>query len=54
LAAALEDRYDDVTVTLSRSHGGRFEVTADGRLVYSKKATGRHAEHDEVFAAIEG
>jgi len=54
LAAALEERYDDVSVEFIESHGGRFEVTAEGRLVYSKKATGRHAEHDEVFAAIDG
>jgi hypothetical protein len=24
----------------------------DGDLVYSKKATGRHAEHDEILATI--
>ena len=26
------------------SRGGVFEVTANGELIYSKKATGRHAE----------
>jgi selT/selW/selH-like putative selenoprotein len=26
-----------------------FEVTVDGELVYSKKATGRFPEHDEIF-----
>ena len=30
------------------SKGGVFEVTVNGDLVYSKKATGRHAEIDEV------
>ena len=30
------------------SDGGRFEVTVNGDLVYSKKKTGRHAEIDEV------
>jgi len=34
------------------SGGGAFEVVVDGRLVYSKRATGRHCEYDEVFAAI--
>ncbi len=34
------------------SKGGVFEVVVDGRLIYSKKATGRHAEHDEVLASI--
>jgi selT/selW/selH-like putative selenoprotein len=54
LAAALEERYPTTTVELKESFGGRFEVVADGRLVYSKTATGRHAEHEEVFAAIDG
>jgi len=30
-------------VTLLPSSGGRYEVTIDGELVYSKKATGKHA-----------
>ena len=34
------------------SGGGVFEVVVDGRLIYSKKATGRHCESDEIFAAI--
>ena len=32
--------------------GGIFEVAVNGELVYSKKATGRHAEPGEVRAAI--
>lgn len=34
------------------SRGGVFEVVVDGELLYSKKATGRHAEHDDVLAKI--
>ncbi len=34
------------------SGGGVFEVDVDGELVYSKKATGRHAEAGEVLAAV--
>ena len=34
------------------SGGGAFEVIVDGRLVYSKKATGRHCTEEEVFDAI--
>lgn len=34
------------------SGGGVFEVTVDGDLVYSKKATGRHAEYDEVLSSL--
>ena len=36
-------------VTLIPSDGGRFEVTVDGTLVYSKLQTGRHAESGEVL-----
>ncbi len=30
------------------SDGGRFEVEIDGKLAYSKLATGRHIEVDEM------
>jgi selT/selW/selH-like putative selenoprotein len=39
-------------VTLKRSGGGVFEVTVDGRLAYSKKATGAFPTDAEVLAAI--
>ena len=38
-------------VTLTASDGGKFEITVDGRLAYSKKAMGRFptdAELDEL------
>jgi len=34
------------------SRGGLFEVTVDGELIYSKKATGRHADPEEVLEAL--
>ena len=34
------------------SRGGVFEVEVDGELMFSKKATGRHAEHDEILKTI--
>jgi selenoprotein W-related protein len=34
--------------TLIPSDGGRFEVEVNGKLVYSKLQTGRHAEVDEI------
>lgn len=49
----MERRYDDVDIELIPSGGGVFEVEADGRLVYSKKATGRHCTELEVFQAID-
>ncbi len=30
------------------SSGGRFEVSLDGELLYSKVATGRHAKPGEI------
>jgi selenoprotein W-related protein len=30
------------------SGGGVFEVTVDGELIYSKRATGRHATWEEI------
>jgi len=38
--------------TLIPSDGGRFEVEINGRLVYSKLQTGRHAEVDEIRALL--
>ncbi len=40
-------RYD---VRLIPGSGGVFEVMVDGDLVYSKKATGRHAEYESDIA----
>jgi selenoprotein W-related protein len=31
---------------------GRFEVTMDGELIYSKLATGRHASPGEVVGLV--
>lgn len=34
------------------SSGGRFEITVNGDLVYSKAQTGRHPEADEIRQAL--
>ena len=34
------------------SSGGVFEVTVDGKLVFSKKALNRHAEPGEVMELV--
>jgi selenoprotein W-related protein len=39
-------------ITLVPSEGGRYEVTVDGKLMYSKLQTGRHAEPGEVVKLI--
>ncbi|RMF81091.1 MAG: hypothetical protein D6737_06130 [Chloroflexi bacterium] len=32
--------------------GGKFEVTVNGEVIFSKKALGRHAEPGEIKEAI--
>jgi len=39
-------------VTLIPSDGGRFEVTVNDRLLYSKLKLGRHAEPGEVIDLV--
>jgi selenoprotein W-related protein len=40
------------SITLVPSDGGRFEVSVNGTLVYSKLQTKRHAEPGEVVGLI--
>jgi selenoprotein W-related protein len=40
------------SLTLVPSVGGRFEVKANGRLLYSKLQTGRHADKGEVVELV--
>ena len=37
---------------LRKSGGGVFEITVDGKLAYSKKATGRFPTDEEVLATL--
>jgi selenoprotein W-related protein len=39
-------------VQLIQSAGGVFEVVVDGRLIFSKKKLGRHAEAGEIVKLI--
>ena len=39
-------------VTLVPAEGGRFEVTVNGQLLYSKLQTHRHAEPGEVIGLV--
>jgi selenoprotein W-related protein len=39
-------------IKLVPADGGRFEVTANGQLLYSKLATHRHAEPGEVLGMV--
>jgi len=40
------------TVTLVPSDGGKFEVSVNGELLYSKLETHRHAEPGEVLGLV--
>lgn len=40
-------------LTLMPSSGGRFEVTLDDQLIFSKATLGRNADPDEIGAAVE-
>jgi len=40
------------SMTLLPSDGGKFEVTVNGQLLYSKLTTHRHAEPGEVLGLV--
>jgi selenoprotein W-related protein len=53
VAGLLEEFEGDIAaIGLIPSKGGVFEVVVDGDLVYSKKATGVHAEYEDVAGPI--
>ncbi|MCB0101837.1 MAG: SelT/SelW/SelH family protein [Anaerolineales bacterium] len=54
LAEQVLKEYEHVieTMTLVPSDGGRFEVSVNGELVYSKLQTKRHAEVGEILNLI--
>lgn len=39
-------------VSLRRSHGGVFDILVDGRLVFSKSASGRFPSRADILAAL--
>jgi selenoprotein W-related protein len=47
-----EFEFNIKSIGLIPSDGGRFEVTVDGRLVYSKLKSGRHTNPGEVAGLI--
>lgn len=47
---SLEAQIESVQLILSS--GGRFEITVNGELVFSKKALGRHAAPGEVYRLV--
>jgi selT/selW/selH-like putative selenoprotein len=49
--AAIKDEFD-VEPELIQGSGGVFDVTANGKVIYSKHETGRFPEHHEVLTAL--
>ena len=45
--------FDIKSIELIPSDGGKYEITVDGELVYSKLKTGRHAEEGEVLGLVQ-
>ena len=48
----MKQAYPGSEVQFLESSGGAFEVEVDGKLVFSKKATGQHATPGEVLELI--
>ncbi|HBC47601.1 MAG TPA: hypothetical protein DEO84_05245 [candidate division Zixibacteria bacterium] len=51
MAKAIEKKYG-VKSKLIKSSGGLFEVTVDGKKIFSKKETGRFPENLEILETI--
>ena len=54
LAGDLLKEYEEKveSITLVPSDGGRFEITVNKKLVYSKLKTGRHAQPGEIVTLL--
>jgi len=50
--AELQDAFPGIETKLTPSSGGIFDVMVDGKLVFSKRAAGRHAKPGEVVKLI--
>ncbi len=51
MQAAIKKEFG-VTASLHGGHGGVFDVTLDGKRIYSKDETYRFPTNEEVFAQI--
>ena len=54
MAAELKEAFPGVAVKMVPASGGVFEVAVDGKLIFSKKSLGRHANPGEVVDLIKG
>ena len=49
MSAEIKEKHPDAEVVLKPSSGGVFEVTVDGKDVFSKKSLGRFPEPGECL-----
>lgn len=52
LAATLREAYPQAIVTLTPTGGGKFELSVDGDLLFSKDALGRHLQPGEALRLV--
>lgn len=52
LAETLRQAFPGVTITLTPTGGGAFEVSADDVVIFSKNELGRHAQPGEVVGLL--
>lgn len=52
MEARIKQEFPGTDVELVRSSGGVFEVTKDGELIYSKRATGLHPTWNDIQAKL--
>ncbi len=52
MKATLEKEFPGIEVELIESSGGAFEVTADGKLVFSKLKLERFPQESEIVDAL--
>jgi selenoprotein W-related protein len=50
--AELKKAFPGIDAKLVPSSGGIFDVVVDGKLIFSKKAVGRHAKPGEVVERL--
>jgi selenoprotein W-related protein len=55
LASELLNHFEPeiANITLVPSEGGRYEITVNDQLIYSKLQMGRHAEPGEVLGLVQ-
>ena len=54
LADKIKSELADANVEIVEGSGGVFEVTFDGKLIYSKKETGEFPEEQDILNKLKG